>query len=240
MRKIIIALLLVNLLTACIPGSSEGVDLPKITMSPANKSTQSPSVTPPQTNVPVSSQTGTASLYEFILADFPLAVNATWKYSAEITYQDPEKVGEIETWTGIITDRAIENEKLSDGRQVFRIEETTEPLPPEAVWRQPGTFEYILSDDQVYKGDRKIYQWPLSDRLTWEYIPGYLAEVDYIGVVKSGNFNWQNCSMISIITNADTTIDTFCSQVGFVEHFYKHHGTTQDEHFILQEFIPGD
>lgn len=232
--------MLIFLLPACTPGSSEGMDTPTISVPPANALTQIPAVTPTQTHVPVSPQTNTPSLSSSILTDFPLAENAAWKYSAEISYQDPEKVGEIQTWTGIITDKVIGMEELPDGRLVYEIQETIEPLPPGSVWRQPGTFEYILSEHQIYKGDREIYQWPLSDGLSWEYIPGYLTKVEYIGSVKSQNLDLQDCYTFSIITNADTTIDTFCSQIGFVEQFYRHHGTTQDEHFILQEFIPGE
>jgi hypothetical protein len=240
MRKTIITLLLINLLTACSPGSRAGGNPTQIPASPLPQISQSPAVSFTQTNVPGSTHSATPRESESILEDFPLAVNAIWKYSAEISYQVPEKVGEIETWTGTITDHVIGMEKLADGRQVYKIEETLEPLPPQTVWRQPGSYDYIISDDEIYKGDRKVYQWPLSDGMSWDYIPGYLTRVDYIGGFDSQSFDLQDCYTLSIITNADTTIDTFCSQIGFVEHVYRHHGTPQDEHFILQDYLPGE
>jgi hypothetical protein len=179
--------------------------------------------------------------FEKILADFPLSPGAAWKYASEISYQDSNAPTRLETWSGFITEQVVDKKDLPYGKMVFTLRMTLEPPPPQAVWKQPGNFEYIVTGDGVFKGNLKIYQWPLSDNLSWKAFPDsdYLVNTRFIKNVETPYSKLKDCYSLLLITNPDTSIDTFCPGIGFVEYSYTHHGTSQIEHSILVSYTPG-
>jgi len=229
MRRLIIPLLLLLLLSACIGRQPIPVPASLSTVTP----TLAPSPAAPSSPSPVS--------LSQILVDFPLAVGATWEYSAEITYEDPNAPAKLLTWTGLVVDRVLEKRTEADGRIVFTVQEDMNPVPPEGVWRKPGTFEYTVSGDGVYKKTMKVYQYPLQDMLSWPAFgdPGYEVTVQVLGEVYTPYGTFDSCYRLILATNPDTTVDTFCAGMGFVEHSYSHHGTPQEEKFVLTAFTLG-
>jgi len=205
---------------------------PLETKPPTMTPTQSPTILPSPTTVPPA----------LILNDFPLAIGATWIYSSVVAYQNPDDFDLLLTWNGFITDTVIDENTTPDGRLVYTLQEDMAPIPPQGVWTQPGTYEYIVSGDGIFRGDIKIYQWPLpSDHVTWEAFPdsGYVMNVNIIGNVDTPYGELNGCYQFFLATHPDGTVDTFCPGIGFVEHFYQHRGTAQIEHFVLVSFIPG-
>jgi putative hemolysin len=198
----------------CSPGDS--LNVPTATETPSEKSAALP-------------------------AAFPLAVGASWKYSAEISYQDPADATRLVTWTGFITDTVTASSTAPDGSMVFTLQEDMQPLPPQQVWRQPRAFEYTVSTDAVLDGERKILQFPLADGSQWEWMPagGYQVSASFMGNVSTPYGELEGCYSILLVTNPDTTQDTFCPGTGFAAHSYQHHGTPQNETLILVSYTPG-
>jgi hypothetical protein len=127
------------------------------------------------------------------------------------------------------------------GGIVFRVQEDLEPLPPREVWRTTSIMEYSILRDGIFEEGIKIYQWPRSDNLSWKVSPNidrYIV-VNYLGKVDTPYTTLKGCYRFTFATNPDTSVDTFCPGIGFVEHSYTHHGTVQIEHFALILFNPG-
>jgi hypothetical protein len=185
--------------------------------------------------------TNTPTTQESLLADLPLGLNATWVYSAEIDYENPKDPNNSGKWTGTITDRVVAMEVNADGNLVFTLQEEMEPLPPQEVWNQPLSFKYILSGNVIYRDAVRVYQWPLSNGLTWKAFENveYFWSAAAVETVVTPYGELHGCFVLTLVTNPDTSQDTFCPRVGFVEHTYMHHGTLQNEHFILVEFRAG-
>lgn len=173
---------------------------------------------------------------------FPLAAGAAWTYDAQIQYADPQDSTKLSTWSGTVTDRVRSREDTLDGRVVFSVEEALTPEPPPEVWRAPGVFEYTVWLDGVYRDYHKVLQWPLSDGLSWISMGGadYQRVATQLDPLETPLGTLAGCYEIMLQTNPDTTIDTFCPQVGFVKHAVLHHGTPQTETFTLTAFTPGE
>lgn len=223
MRQLITFAIIAVLPSACVPSSQKTGILP----------TFPPSLT---TAPPLLSQASVPS--KPIFTDFPLSAGTIWKYSGEITYQNPNDQTQTETWSGFITDTVVEQNTMLDGRLLFTYQENMEPTTPEGVWRKPSMHKYTASEDGIFRDDIKIFQWPLSDNLTWEAIPGtmYDMNVNYIGEVDTPYGSLKGCYTLLLATLPDSTLDTFCPSIGFVEHKYQHNGDRQDEHFVLVSY----
>jgi hypothetical protein len=145
------------------------------------------------------------------------------------------------TWSGFITDRVVERKSIPDGTIVFTLQEDLQSTPPQDVWRQPRTYEYIIAGDGIFEDGMKIYQWPLSAHMTWKAFSdyGYDTHAQYAGIVSTPYGDLKGCYTFILQTNPDTSIDTFCPKIGFVEHSYRHHGTPQIEHYVLESYQPG-
>jgi len=241
MRRILVFAWILVFFSGCSP-SSKGTEifptptgLPSSILTPEADDKTAPSITP----LPVSSLTPLPSPQ--ILTDFPLALGAAWKYSAEISYQSPNDPTLPAVWSGIITDTVIGEKTNADGTLVFTIQEDMQPVPPQDVWTQPRIYEYLVTGDAIFEGGRKIFQWPLADGLTWKpFIDGaYEVTANLIGNVETPFAELNGCFGILLATLPDTLMDTFCPGVGFVEHSYQHNGTLQTEHFILVSFTSG-
>jgi hypothetical protein len=139
MKKISAVILLVLLLTAC----QTTTPAPTATNLPAPTATlmQLPISTPTEKETPVLSPSPTAVPPTVVLDYFPLSAGAIWKYSAEISYEDPNNSTQLATWSGLITDEVIDQITTPDGRVIFRLQEELEPIPPKEVWRQSSTLE---------------------------------------------------------------------------------------------------
>ncbi|HEY6073211.1 MAG TPA: hypothetical protein VIV15_07445, partial [Anaerolineales bacterium] len=213
MRHLLILLFALAILPACAP------------------STRNPGVLPSPTLAILPTETSTPVPLAQILADFPLALGATWTYSGRISYEDPADPSKVLSWEGELIDKVTDRKSTPEGAIVFTVQEELEPKPPEQAWRQPGTFEYTVAGDGVYVGDRKIYQWPLEDNLMWEAFSTYGYEVfaQRIAEVNTPYGKLENCYALTLSTNPDTSLNTFCPGIGFVAYFYQHHGTLQDE-----------
>jgi hypothetical protein len=168
-------------------------------------------------------------------------VSATWQYSAEISFEDSNDNTRVGTWSGFITDQVIAKNVALDGSIIFTVNENLDPAAPQDVWRQSGTYSYAVSGDGIFKGGIKIYQWPLSDNLSWEALGdlGYSMDASYVGNVDTPYRKLNGCYVFILATLPDTSIDTFCPGIGFVEHSYTHNGTRQEEHFTLLSYVPG-
>ena len=239
MRYVISSILLTIMLSACT-GTSEDIKtlpLSTITPSPTNTDLATPTIQASETPLPSS----TPVPFPLILADFPLVLGTTWEYSAEISYQDPNDYMKLLTWKGTITEKVINKKIEADGKIIFTIQKDLEPTPPEQVWRRSGSFEYTVSGDGVFEGNMKIYQYPLEDNMKWKAFSGFDYEMlaQPIENVNTLYGELDNCYVFITATNPDTSIDTFCKGIGFVEHSYRHHGTPQDEKFVLSSFILG-
>ena len=161
---------------------------------------------------------------------------------AEISYQDPNDDMKLLTWTGTITDKVVDKKSEADGWIVFTVQENLEPKPPEQVWRQSGSFEYEVSGDGVFEGGMKIYQYPLEDNTKWK---AFFSSFNYemvphpIENINTPYGKLDNCYVFVYAIHLGTSVDTFCKGIGFVEHFYRHHGTPQNEKFVLSSFTFG-
>ena len=177
-----------------------------------------------------------------VLAVFPLSTGAAWKYTAEIEYQDPDNLQETLTWTGMIIVSVVDQENTPDGKIVFTLKEDLDPTPPQDVWRQSCSFEYIADGGEIYEGSEKIVQWPLTDKMSWITWPDfeYQTEVSFTGNIETPYGNLEDCYQISILTGPDIQIKVFCPGEGFVHHYYHHFGTPQNERFDLVSFEPGN
>ena len=231
------------LLSACAQPSRTAESFPTLTRImtalPTTIIRSASTISPTETPILPASPTSVPPA--LILADFPLSLGASWKYSAEITYQGPNDYTKDVTWSGFITDEVIDQKTTPGEKIVFTLKEDLEPTPPQDVWRQSRTYEYTVSGNGIFEGKMKIYQWPLSDRLIWKSIPdfGYDMNADYVGDVETPYGTLKGCYEFRIVTNPDTSIDTFCPRVGFVNHSYMHHGTPQIEHFVLVAYKSG-
>jgi hypothetical protein len=185
--------------------------------------------------------TSTSVPSSLILADFPLSVGTIWKYAAEISYQDPNVYTLTGVWSGSITDTVIDEKMAPEGRIVFTLQEDLQPPPPEGVWRQSRTFDYIVSGNGIFEGSMKVYQWPLLDYWSWEAIAGFgnNMHASYIRAVYTPYGVLKGCYQFLIDNNPDTSIDTFCPGIGFAEHIYRHHGSPQVEHYVLVSYTAG-
>lgn len=229
------------LLSACVAKNQSTLPAPTEANLPGIESAQQGTiaVSPTITFSPVLSLTPSTLLS--IMADFPISPGTAWKYAAEISYPDPANPSQVATWSGFIMDKVTGQKTMPDGSLIFTIQQDLEPTPPQEVWRQSSTIEYTLTGDGVYDGRRKIYQWPLSDHSTWKAFADteYLVNSDYLGDVETPYGKLTGCYGFLLATNPDTSIDTFCPGIGFVEHSYQHHGTPQFEHYVLVSYTPG-
>ena len=128
-----------------------------------------------------------------------------------------------------------------DRKMVYTLQEDLKPTPPLDVWRQSRTFEFHVSGDGIFDGNMKIYQWPLSDNLSWKAFTDfeYFMNVDYVGNFETPYSELTGCYVFFIATNPDTSFDTFCPGIGFVKHSYRHHGTPQNDDYTLISYKPG-
>src|SRR5664279_5048388 len=110
MQRFFILSIMVVLLCACAQSSSTSESFPIstriITALPTIKIRSTSTITPTETSGLSASPTSLPPA--LILADFPLSLGASWKYSAEITYQDPHDYTKDVTWSGFITDKVID------------------------------------------------------------------------------------------------------------------------------------
>lgn len=221
MRRILFITFVMLMISACVDSNTNAETFPTQTLSPSS--------TP--TPVPTS----------LILADFPLTIGTTWKYSAEISKQSPVEGAQLDKWSGIITIDVVQEIVQSDGKIVFTLHQELEPAPSKDIWRQPDNYEYILSGDGIFRDRAKIYQFPVSDNASWylrsdfsynRWYAKYLENVE----VPYGKF--EGCYVFFIDTNTDIAYETFCSGIGFVKHEYVHHSGLRHEKFVLVEYKP--
>jgi len=241
MRIIISSVVLIIVLSACTVTSQNVQTSPQSTIIPSSTNTKAPTSTIQVSKTPLPLPSATPVPLSLILEDFPLMVGTIWEYSAEISYQDPNDYMKLLTWKGIITEKVIDKKVIEGGIVIFTIQEDLEPTPPEQVWRRSRSFEYTVSGDGVFEGNMKIYQYPIEDNMKWKAFSGFDYEMlaQPIENVKTPYGELDNCYVFITATNPDTSIDTFCKGIGFVEHSYRHHGTPQDEKFVLSSFILG-
>lgn len=237
-------LVIIGVLLSACDGSGGNTTAPPVretmpdvstAISPETTSTIAPTLTPtfPPSPTPVPTS--------LILADFPLSVGATWKYAAEITYQpDPQDYTRPVVWSGFITDKIIDRMDWSERGIAFTFEEDFKPTPPDGS-SQPTDFEYRVSGDGIFLDDMKIYQWPLSSKLSWmtSSIFGNIVNVKYVGAVNTPYGELKGCYTFLLQTSPYTTIDTFCPGTGFVERYYVYHGTFDEAHLVLVSYKPG-
>ena len=208
-----------------------------------------PQIAPTSTALPVAADTPTASPSETsapvpdILAAFPLTKGARWEYAAEIEYQDPDNLQETLTWNGVITVSVVDQDNTPDGKIVFTLEEVLKPTPPQGVWRGFRSYQYTVAENEIFDEAQSVLQWPLEDGQTWKTWPDsdfvYQTEVVFQGDVETSSGSYQDCYQITVRTNPDVQGRTFCPGVGYVQHFYRHFGTPQDEYFELTSFEEG-
>ena len=241
MSRILFFTFVMIMISACIDSNRSAIVfptktlLPLPTISPILTFTATPSKAslPPPTLTPVPPS--------LILDDFPLAVGATWKYSAKISFQDPKDYEKMAAWTGIITDKVIDRKSTAEGKIVFSLEENLEPTPPPDVWRHSRTYEYTIKDDGIFEGLGKIYQWPLSNNLSWKWTPDFEYYTNATSAknieIPYGKLN--GCYLLLTVTNPDVSENVFCPKIGFVAHYYKHFGTLQNESIELISYEAG-
>ena len=178
-----------------------------------------------------------------VLQAFPLAEGARWTYSAEISYMDLNDSSRLEKWSGTITRTVIAEETISNQEVIFTLQQEMDPLPPDQVWQRSGvTIKYRIVGNQVFSGNSKILEWPLSDGQEWDWVSSSVYKMRANSVqnveVPYGKYT-SGCYRIFLTTLPDATSDVFCPSTGFVEHSYNHHGTPQIEEFVLTSFDPG-
>ena len=173
-----------------------------------------------------------------VLADFPLAVNAVWKYTVEISYQRAGTTDQIDQWAGEVTRKVIGEGQTADGKTIFTAQVEMDPPIPAEVWTQPRSETYILDNDGIIRDGIRLYQWPLSDGASWKAWPDaeYVWNVKLEKTVDTSYRSFEDCFLLVLNTNPDTTMDTLCPGVGVVMHDYLHHGTPQTEHWELIDF----
>lgn len=232
-RWVVIFIFVAFTLSACVTSN------PTTDVLPSSTAFQFPTGTQKSASKVIPSETPSPNSQ--IFADFPLVKGTIWKYSAEISYQDPNDYSKLVTWTGLIIDKVIDKKITPDGKIIFIVQEDFEPLPPKDVWRQPRTFEYMVSGNSVFEGSMKIYQWPLEDNMKWKTFSDFEYEMiaQHVGEVNTPFRKLNNCFVFIIATNPDTSMETFCTGIGFVKHSYRHHGTPQNEKFVLSAFTLG-
>jgi hypothetical protein len=241
MRHFVFFVLVTVIISACgeINRNAEILPSPTVVPSSTMPSRLTMTVALTETSLPSPSSTPVSS--SLILTEFPLAIGAVWKYSAEISYADPGDYGKVIKWNGFVIDKVVDKEITPNGKIIFTVQEDFEPEPPQEIWRQPTTFKYIVSGNGVFKGNMKIYQWPLENDTQWKISHEFVYDLvaQSVGEINTPYGNFDNCYTFLIRTGPDTSIETFCPGIGFVMHTYTHHGTPQDEEFVLSSFIPG-
>jgi len=242
MRHFLLFLLVAVMLSACT-----GMSTATATLAPLQPVTQETTATVTPTKMPSPMPYLTPVPPSLILADFPLAIGATWVYSAKISYTDSNDYTKLLTWAGSITDKVIDKTITDDGKIIFTVQEDLRPIPPQNVWRQARMFMYTVKENGVFEGEMnvdriKVYQWPIENSSSWQAFtdyPEYETWVEHSPEIDTPYKNFNDCYTFTLITRPDTTQDTFCPGIGFVRHLYSHHGTTQDEDFELTSFTPG-
>jgi len=178
-----------------------------------------------------------------LLDDFPLELGATWKYAANISYQDTKDSYTLATWTGIITDKVVDKKVVSSEKIIFTIEETLEPNPPQGVWRVSSSYEYVVEGNGVYYegNSAKIYQYPLSDNLSWAVFQDSKLplRVQYIGDGTTLYGTLHECYLLSIFSKIYIKEDVFCSGYGFVESNFRSFNGVQTDVLELISFESG-
>jgi hypothetical protein len=221
MRRILFITFVMLMISACMDSKTNTEAFPTQTLSPSATSTPVPS--------------------SLILADFPLAIGTTWKYSAEISNQNPAEGAQVVKWSGSITVEVVETNVNSDGDIFFTLHQELEPRPSQAIWRKPDTYYYTLSGDGVFQDRAKIYQFPVSDNASWYLRSDFSFNrwyAKYIGNVEVPYGKFEGCYVFDIDTNTDAALETFCSGVGFVKHEYVHHSGLRHEKFVLISYKP--
>lgn len=239
--KILCCALIILALAGCAKPADNPEILPSLQPQPSPTSPPTETSTAVPTFTAVLTPADSVDFSTQILADFPLSVGATWEYSAEIDYMDRANPPGLIKWTGVITDTVLDRQVSPEGNLIFIVQEEMQPLPPAEVWRQPGAFEYILSGDGVYKYGLKIYQWPLTNKTSWKAFADFDYEIaaQPLREIEIPLGNLDHCFELTLVTNPDTTIDTFCPGIGIVKHTYWHHGEPQIENFLLTAYTPG-
>lgn len=186
-----------------------------------------------------------------ILDAWPLAVGTTWVYSVTV---DEAALGH---WTGLVTETITAADRR-EGAWVFQSELQGHPLMARSGTRLQW---YLVLDGRVYMLLRKqdvdtfmvtnsqgfeanqVLAWPLQEGQQWGR-PEFLARGDGMYVWRvaaqesvatlAGNF--PDCYRLVFLTNPDDTTGWFCPGVGTVRREYHHHGSRDDDVWVLQEF----
>ena len=224
--RIIFSILVIFALAGCIGLTGE--------FAPSPTSAPDREVTPVSAHTAESTQDGNSAA----LADYPLAVHSLWTYAAEISYQRPGTTDQIDRWAGLVTRTVTGEERSVDGRTTFTTQLEMDPPIPAEVWSQPQSETYVLENGVIMRDGIRLYQWPLSDGASWKAWPDaeYTWHVSAQTTVDTPYRIFDDCYLVVLNTNPDTTADTLCPGVGLVMHDYMHHGTPQTEHWELIEF----
>jgi hypothetical protein len=221
MRRILLFILVMIVISACVD-STKNVDIfPTQTLSPDITSTPVPS--------------------SLILADFPLAIGTIWKYSAEISTRSPVEGSQVKKWSGFITVEVVEKNINPDGKIIFTLHQKLEPAPSPEIWKEPDTYDYTISGDGIFRDRAKVYQFPVSNGASWHLRTDFSFNrwfANYIGNVEVPYGKLEGCYTFDIDTNTDAAFETFCPGIGFVKHDYVHHSGLRHENFLLISYKP--
>jgi hypothetical protein len=239
MRRFVYTIFVMVALSACKEVNQNIKKSPSSTAFSPPTSTQMATSTISPSETPLSVPSLTPVPPSLILADFPLKVGATWKYSAEISFPDPEKSGETVKWTGVSVRKVVNMKISAEGKISFDLQEYLEPKPPpEYAMYLPlqRPYDYTIAEDGIYEfyGSMfrgKIFQYPLYDGLSWIRWTDWDISTNVMqieGEVITPYQKLNHCYRITTQASNYIMEDVFCQKVGFVIHRYKSIALPQD------------
>jgi hypothetical protein len=164
-----------------------------------------------------------------ILDDFPLEVGLIRKYQVTYLYSvvgwtpqgDDGLLPPLEIWTGLVTERVIDQIDHPLGYPSFLISlEGSPQLTADGVVLEDQVTEYVIKDNSIYDVSRQMYlfHWPLELGASWDPWDNnnltYKWKIDYTESVETEAGAFDNCYVLELVTRPDTTVKWLCPGVG--------------------------
>lgn len=249
---------LVMLLTGCTLSDTQAPTelppTPEVTTPELATATDLPLT--PEVSTPDPSTATLPPAGQEMLSVFPFAQGAAWTYQVTLDYaagSGPQH------WEGTATETVIEATPHGENWVFHTVIEgppADSPVQREHFYVTKGGGLYDLFDaetaaaatnpEAVEYARYQILAWPFEIGQMWGD-PDALATgtgfdvwvVDAIMAVDAPAGHYENCAMIIMVTNPDTTFRWFCPGTGFAKVQYHHNGSLDDQLWDLESFTPG-
>lgn len=174
-----------------------------------------------------------------VLKSFPLEVGLTRVYSVTQEYIEfaADEI-RMASYSTVISETIIAENQLRANSLVFTATVQGWPLP---FGCEPKK-EYRVVGNSIFTGRREIFRWPLEVGQEWDAFGEpieaskgwYVWRVTEREDVVTPARNFTDCFRLELWTNPDHTLVWFCQGVGIVAREYHHHGTVDNQYWVLQ------